>query len=259
MKDRAGSATARAPTRAKPKRAARPANDAPEGAGTSRGFRAVKVYEALRKDILELKIAPGTLLDETELADRFELSRSPVREALVRLSSEGLVKVLRNRSSIVAPFDITTVQHHLTATELMYRATARLAALNRTPAQLAELQAMVKRHVVGFRSVDGMQLVQNNREFHIAVAEAGGNSIFTAWITTLLDQGQRLMGLYAHDVGPDRPENLLDDHRAIVAAIAAGDADSAEAAARQDAMLVASQLRAHLFKQQLNEMQILGN
>jgi DNA-binding GntR family transcriptional regulator len=258
MKKRAGSSiarTGRRPAAARPERAA---HNAAAAEGTTRGFRAVKVYEMLRKDILELKIQPGTLLDETELADRFQLSRSPVREALVRLSSEGLVKVLRNRSSIVAPFDIMTVQHHLAAIELLYRVTARLAALNRTAAQLANLQSMVKRHVAGFRDVDSMQLVQNNREFHVAIAEAGGNSVFVAWIATLLDQGQRLMGLYAHDVGPDRPETLLDDHRAIVAAIVAGDADSAEVAALRDARLIASQLRAHLFKQQLDDLQLVA-
>jgi DNA-binding FadR family transcriptional regulator len=149
-----------------------------------------------------------------------------------------------------------TVQHHLEATELLYRVTARLAAMNRTAVQLANLQAMVKRHVAEFQGLDGMQLVQNNREFHVAVAEAGGNSVFVAWLATLLDQGQRLMGLYARDVGPERPETLLDDHRAIVAAIVAGDPDAAEIAARQDARLLASQLRAHLFKQQLDDLQI---
>jgi DNA-binding GntR family transcriptional regulator len=230
----------------------------PPDAAHTRGFRAVKVYEALRKDILELRIPPETLLDETELAARFQLSRSPVREALVRLSSEGLVKVLRNRSTIVAPFDIATVQHHLSATELMYRATARLAALNRTAAQLADLQAMMKRHLAGFRTLDGLDLIQNNREFHIAIAVAGGNSVFVAWLTSLLDQGQRLMGLYAQDVGPERPETLLDDHRALVAAIAAGDAEGAEAAARDDALELANQLRAHLFKRQLDDLQVPG-
>lgn len=254
MKKRPGSASARTGRRAGA--TAQVAREGAEADGTTRGFRAVKVYEALRKDILELKIQPGTLLDETDLAERFELSRSPVREALVRLSGEGLVKVLRNRSSIVAPFDIMTVQHHLEATELLYRVTARLAALNRTAVQLANLQAMVKQHVAEFKGLDCMQLVQNNREFHVAVAEAGGNSVFVAWLATLLDQGQRLMGLYARDVGPERSETLLDDHRAIVAAIVAGDPDAAEVAARQDARLLASQLRAHLFKQQLDDLQI---
>ncbi|MXW19896.1 MAG: GntR family transcriptional regulator, partial [Gammaproteobacteria bacterium] len=57
-----------------------------------RGTGASHVYERMRESILSLKLAPGTLLDESELAVRFKLSRSPVREALIRLSAEGLVK-----------------------------------------------------------------------------------------------------------------------------------------------------------------------
>ena len=57
-----------------------------------RGQGAVRVYEAPREDILRLNIPPGELLDEVQIGRRFNLSRSPVREALIRLASEGLVK-----------------------------------------------------------------------------------------------------------------------------------------------------------------------
>ncbi len=59
----------------------------PEG----RGQGAVRVYDSLREDILSLEIPPGELLDEVQIGRRFDLSRSPVREALIRLASEGLV------------------------------------------------------------------------------------------------------------------------------------------------------------------------
>jgi len=108
----------------------------------ARGSGAVAVYDELRRDILELRMEPGTLLDETELAARFKLSRSPVREALIRLSAEGLVQTLRNRSSIVAPFDIVAIPSYLDAVELFYRLTTRLAAKNRSAAQLAEIEAI---------------------------------------------------------------------------------------------------------------------
>jgi DNA-binding GntR family transcriptional regulator len=73
------------------------------------------VSEAVREDILSLRLQPGTLLDETELAGRFKVSRSPIREALIRLSGEGLEQTLRNRSSNVAPCDVSIVQSHLSA------------------------------------------------------------------------------------------------------------------------------------------------
>ncbi len=69
----------------------------------------VRVYRKLRQDILRLNIAPGELLDETRLSQAFKLSRSPVREAMVRLASEGLIKTLPSKSTIVAPLKMPSM------------------------------------------------------------------------------------------------------------------------------------------------------
>src|SRR5260221_70714 len=70
-----------------------------------RGTGAALVYDSLKGLILELELQPRTLLDETQVSRQFGVSRSPVREALIRLSAEGLVQNLRNPTSIVAPVD----------------------------------------------------------------------------------------------------------------------------------------------------------
>lgn len=212
----------------------------------ARGSGAAAVYEELRRDILGLKMEPGTLLDETELAERFKLSRSPVREALIRLSAEGLVQTLRNRSSIVAPFDVVAVPSYLDAIELIYRLTTRLAAQNRKPAQLAEIQSIYREHLAATKRGDLPNMVRLNRDFHLAIAKASGNSFYTNWTRQVLDQGQRILGLYLHDVG------LVGDalashweqcHRSMLQAIEDQDADAAEEAARRDAETIASQMR----------------
>jgi DNA-binding GntR family transcriptional regulator len=216
-----------------------------------RGFGAAFVYEGLRGEILSLRLQPGTLLDETELASRFNVSRSPVREALIRLAGEGLVQTLRNRSSIVTPFDVTTIHSHLNAMHLMYCVTARLAAINRTSAQVERLRAMLEAHRAAMVRDDSATVIANNRDFHVAIAEAGGNSLFSAWTSSVLDQGQRLMGLYLRDAEDRRSDALLDGHAAMVEAIAAGNPDAAEYAARADAELLITQLRQHLFRNSL--------
>jgi DNA-binding GntR family transcriptional regulator len=221
-----------------------------------RGYGAAYVYDSLRDDILSIRLQPGTLLDETELAGRFGVSRSPVREALIRLAGDGLVQTLRNRSSIVAPFDVSSVQGHLNAMLLMYCTTSRLAALNRSAGQLADLQAMLNEHRAEMATADMKTIVSNNRAFHVAVAEAGGNAFFTTWTASVLDQGQRLMGMYVQDTGQTRSDADLDDHAAIVDAIARSDADAAERAARADAMILFEQLRQHLFKDTLEGMHV---
>jgi DNA-binding GntR family transcriptional regulator len=212
-----------------------------------RGSGADAVYESLRRSILELGMEPGTLLDETELADQFGLSRSPVREALIRLSGEGLVQILRNRSSIVALFDVATIPSYLDATELMYRVTTRLAAQNRSAAQLATIQALYTEHTAATKRGDMARMIGLNQEFHLAIAKASGNSFFHGWMRQILDQGQRILGLYLHDVWEDLDPQLgatwTDNHEHIVRAIRARDPDAAEDAARRDAETISARMK----------------
>lgn len=212
-----------------------------------RGSGADTVYEELRRDILNLRMEPGTLLDETELAERFSLSRSPIREALIRLSAEGLVQTLRNRSSIVAPFDVVAIPSFLDATELMYRLTTRLAASNRKPAQLENIQKLHREHGTATRRGDMAAMIRLNREFHLEIAKASGNSFYVAWMRQVLDQGQRILGLYLHDVADqvdgDMVQHWLDTHFAIVRAIESQDPDAAEAAAQSDFQTISARMQ----------------
>src|SRR5215813_11138237 len=98
------------------------------------GWRSV--YDTLRTEILSLTLAPGQLLDETSLAERFALSRSPVREALIRLAAEELVVTLPNRSTIVAPIELANFPKYVDALDIAQRVNTRLAAELRTDADL---------------------------------------------------------------------------------------------------------------------------
>ena len=209
----------------------------------ARGSGAETVYSELRNQILGLDIEPGTLLDETELAERFSLSRSPVREALIRLAAEGLVQTLRNRSSIVAPFDITAIPSYLDAVDLVYRLTTRLAARNRSPAQLEKIIAAQKAHAEAAARDDVMEMISLNHDFHLAVAEASGNPFYVTWTRQILDQGQRMIRLYLYSMGDHATNDAIRDHKAIVRAIKAQDIDAAEAAARRDAAIISSQMQ----------------
>ena len=84
-----------------------------------RGTGASSVYESLKTKILNLELKPGTLLDETELSRHYHLSRSPVREALIRLSAEGLVERPRNRSSMVSQLDFSALPAYFDAMQLL--------------------------------------------------------------------------------------------------------------------------------------------
>ena len=245
-----------AKTRAKPvarkTRSAAPA-PAPE-TPRSRGTGASLVCDQLRADILNLTIAPGTLLDESELAARFELSRSPVREALIRLSAEGLVQMLPNRSPVVTPFDIAEVPSYFDAIELMYRATCRLAAIYRTDAELdAIVQADKVLEATTGRGDIGAQM-EANREFHSRIAEAGGNPFFGGWLRTLMANGQRLMRLGMFFQPSATPGADASEHRAIIAAIRKQDPEAADEAGRRDADTLRSKFLRELTVRQTSGM-----
>jgi DNA-binding GntR family transcriptional regulator len=205
------------------------------GARRPRGTGASYVHEQLKNRILHLELMPGTLLDETEISRQFGVSRSPVREALIRLSAEGLVQNFRNRTAIVAQFDIASLPSYFDAMQLLYRLSARLASQNPNPAKLEKLRRDHEEHERALRRRDIRNMVRFNREFHMTIAEMGGNPYVLTWMSGLLDQGQRLLGLYGMHL-PDRVSgDFLKAHRDIMAAIAKKDADAAEAAGRADA------------------------
>lgn len=201
------------------------------------------VYATLREEILNLDIKPSTPLDETELGRRFGVSRSPVREALARLSSEGLVRSLANRSSIVSSFDLADVIGYIAALDLLYRAAARQAAVMAGPDDIVDIEAAAQAHADASAAYDAPAVVRHNRAFHIAIARASGNPWFVGWTEQLLDTGQRIMRLYVRHFSHEPAQAFLGTHGSIVDAIRAGDPDGAEVAAGQDAAYLMERLR----------------
>ena len=140
-----------------------------------RGSGVRVVYDTLRDEILDLVLPPGSPIDEVQLADRFGMSRTPIREALVRLAGEGLVVTLPNRSTMVAQIDFLNLHHFFDAITLMYRLTNRLAAQNARPGDLAAIRAAQADYADTVAAQDALAMIAANRAFHTAIAEAGGN------------------------------------------------------------------------------------
>lgn len=212
----------------------------------TRGTGASYVYESLKALILDLELKPGTLLDETLVSRQFSVSRSPVREALIRLSAEGLVQTLRNRTSIVAQFDVGALPAYFDAMQLLYRVSARLAAANATPPQIEQLRRIVREHEHALHRNDMRSMVRFNHDFHSAIAQMSDNQFINSWMLGLLDQGQRILRLYAHSLGDHVPDTVLKPHRDMVEAIAAGDGERAEDAGRADAQALIDAFKRNL-------------
>jgi DNA-binding GntR family transcriptional regulator len=212
-----------------------------------RGAGVRTVYEWLRTAILNLDLPPGSPLDEMRLSQQFALSRTPVREALVRLAGEGLVVALPNRNTIVAPIDFSRLPVYFEALTLMYRVTTRAAASRRTSAQLAAMRRAQAQYVEAVERNDALGMISTNRDFHLAIAEAGGNPYFTHWFSRLLDEGRRLLRLYYYASFDDHlPRKYVDEHEGMIRAIDRGDAERSDELAAQHAAQIVRQIQSYM-------------
>jgi DNA-binding GntR family transcriptional regulator len=195
----------------------------------SKGAGWKSVYDTLRTEILALTLQPGQLLDETSLAERFDLSRSPVREALIRLAAEELVVTLPNRSTIVAPVDLASFPKYVDALDIAQRVTARLAAELRTDTDLETMASRQRRFEQAVKSGDHLAMSETNKDFHMAIAQAARNPYFAAFYEKLLDQGRRMLHLHFEFLERTHEGYLLtDEHHEMLAAIKAKDVERAD-------------------------------
>ncbi|MCY1304147.1 phosphonate utilization associated transcriptional regulator [compost metagenome] len=174
-------------------------------------------------------------MDEIRLSEQFSLSRSPIREALIRLSGEGLVQISPNRSAIVTPMDFGRMAEYLDALDLLQRVVTRLAASHRSEADLKEIIEAQKAYeeslVQTIASDDSLLMIEKNYEFHMAIARAGRNFYFSELYRRLLLEGQRMLHLHFEFEKVDvdfSAEKMSSDHANIVAAIRNQDMDRAE-------------------------------
>ena len=208
-----------------------------------RGSGVKYVYDILRDEILDLTLPPGSLIDEIQLAARFSISRTPIREALVRLQGDGLIATLPNRSTIVSNIDFLNLHRFFDALSLMYRVTTRLAAEYRSDEDLKTIRARQADFVRAVKAEDALAMISTNRDFHAAIAEAGQNPYFNGLFVKLLDEGRRIMRFYYSSYDDRLPERYVEEHEDIIAAIEARDIAAADRLASAHADQIIRQIQ----------------
>ncbi len=197
--------------------------------GKSKGPGWKGVYDTLRAEILTLKLAPGQALDETTLAARFKLSRSPVREALIRLAGEELVVALPNRSTIVAPIELALFPKYVEALDVTQRMVSRLAAELRSEADLEVIAQRQRAFLAALTTRDHLAMSEANKDFHMAISLAGRNPYLTGFYEKLLDQGRRMLHMHFEFLERTPGSRMLTgEHDEMIAAIKARDAERAD-------------------------------
>jgi DNA-binding GntR family transcriptional regulator len=188
------------------------------------------IYAVLRREIVTLKLEPGTKLSENELASRFGTSRAPVREALIRLGEDGLIDVRPQRGSFVSRISLKAMERaRFTRAALEIAIVQRAAERGLTPAyrrrfeQALKGQAEARKDPASFTYFDDL--------FHRTFADAAG--LDSVWSTIEREKVQfdRIRYLSLPDVTP--VDVLIRQHRDILDAVNKGDPAGAEAAMRR--------------------------
>ena len=223
----------------------------------SRGASVQTVYEQLRQSIVELELPPGSPLDEVRLSQQFVMSRTPIREALVRLAADGLVTTLPNRNTIVSPIDFEKLPVYFEALSLMYRVSTRGAAIRHKPQDLEKIRVHQAAYAEAVKKRDVNAMIGTNRDFHVAIAEAGGNPYFTAFFARLLDEGRRLLRIYYYQSAEDHlPRRYVDEHEAMVKAIEKGNADLCDELGAAHATQIVRQIQDYIARDMTSPMRL---
>lgn len=186
-----------------------------------------QVVVRLREMIVFLELAPGAVLSEPWLVERLGASRTPVREALKLLASEGLVLLRRNRAAIVSPLDGAALVHLFEVEAELEGFAAGLAAVRMTGAEierLAKLQAeMEERHAQG----DRVGYIRLNQKIHFQIVAGAANPALAETHARLISRLQRARNVGLSALG--RVEESIAEHRRILEALRARDAETARA------------------------------
>ena len=205
--------------------------------GRPKGTGAYRVYEGLREDILHLRLQPGSNIEESFLEKRFEVSRTPVREALIRLASEGLVTLLPNRGAQVTAIDIADVPQFFEALDVCQRLVMRLSAVRRTEEHIAQLKSLNADFERAAKERDIAAMSDINHDFHIVTALASGNKFVSSLYEDLQSVGLRLSrsafgtALNNQDIDANYYNEVVAHHDAMIDALSRRDPDEAEALA----------------------------
>jgi len=187
-----------------------------------------KIRESLEDEIVSGKLYAGCRIDEQELMERFNVSRTPAREAIQQLVTAGLVNMVPRNGAVVATLSLTEYVAMLEMLTELEGLAARLSARRMPAALRRDLQASVKACEEAAAADDAVAYEKANRWFHETVYDGSLNDVLARQLRLMrLRMRHPQRSLFDR---PNRTRNSLVEHQAIVKAILAGDEDGADRA-----------------------------
>lgn len=202
---------------------------------------AERVYAYVKRAVLERRYEGGELLTEGELADAVGVSRTPVREALLRLEVEGLLRLYPKKGALVLPVSTREVQD-VVETRMLVESHAARTAVPLPASVLEELEELLERQKQLTADGDLAEVAVVDRCFHARLVRSTGNEILCRLYDQLRDRQLR-MGVAVMHAHPDRMAKNIVEHAQILQALRAGDGDASVEAVHRHVSSVSRLLR----------------
>jgi DNA-binding GntR family transcriptional regulator len=188
----------------------------------------VRIHELLREKIAGVELLPGAPLSEKAISEGYGVSRTPVREALLRLAAERLIDIFPQRGTFVSRIRLDSVRDGMVIRQALESVAVREAAARATDLDVADLRARLERQRVSDRSSDLRSFHAEDEGFHQHIADIAGHPNLWRVVRQEKVQIDRCRVLYLPI--SDRRGVVIDEHTAIVDALDARDPDAAERA-----------------------------
>ena len=180
-----------------------------------------KIYAELRAELVSLQRRPGDAISESEIALSYGISRTPVREAILKLADDGLVDIFPQSGIYVSRIPLAALPEAIIIRKALEETTARLAAERAIPSQILTLHSIVERQREADAEHDRDAFHHADERFHAGIAEVAGHPGIWTWIQQVKLQVDRYRRLTLPQTG--RMADAIAEHAAILAAIEARD------------------------------------
>jgi len=184
-----------------------------------------RALDYVKTQVLTGAFPGGELISEGDVATALGMSRTPVREAFLRLEADGLLRLYPQRGALVVPVSPDEVRAVIEA-RLVLEQFAVGRVVGRGPAACAlvfeRLSGELRRQHEAAAAGDWREFLESDRAFHAITLEESGNAILSSFYSTLRDRQMRMIGESALR-DPHRPTTIMDEHRKIAEAVRDGD------------------------------------
>jgi DNA-binding GntR family transcriptional regulator len=183
-----------------------------------------EVLTRVRDMIIEGKLPPGTRINEVQIGAMLGVSRTPLREAIKTLVSEGLVDIIPAKGAVVRSFDARAIRDILEVIKALEQMAARLVCSQATDSELAALQTTHDQMMRLYRAGDRLAYFKLNQKIHSGLAQASGNPVLAQTHEQLQSRIKRIR--FIGNEEPGRWAGAVAEHEEMMRALAARDGDA---------------------------------